>query len=77
MRHYILSAICFLFGHLDVSTSALPPITRMSIHAIDPDIEITLLDGGSQKLVLGATRPLSDTVPLVFDGRQPLSIEPR
>ena len=45
--------------------------------ALDPDIEITLLDGGSQKLVLGATRPLSDTVPLVFDGRQPLSIEPR
>jgi hypothetical protein len=45
--------------------------------ALDPDIEITFLEGSSQKLVVGATRPLSDTVPLVFDGRQPLSIEPR
>jgi len=46
--------------------------------SLDPDIEITLLEGAaSPKTVHGATRPLPATVPLVFDGRQPLSIEPR
>jgi hypothetical protein len=46
--------------------------------SLDPDVEIALLEGvASPTTVHGATRPLSDTAPLVFDGRQPISIAPR